>query len=58
MNLLDATVTEIIGEPELKYGKWFIKVKADCWGAVTESSLMFSSKEQALAVKPGYKFEC
>lgn len=58
MNLLDAIVTEVIGEPELKYGKWFIKVNANCWGIITESTLMFSSKEVALSVKPGYIFQC
>lgn len=58
MNLLDATVTKVIGEPQFKYGKWFIKVEANCYGSPTESDLMFSTKEEAEAVKVGYIFQC
>lgn len=58
MNLLDATVTEIVGKPYFMYGKWFLKVKAECWGSPTESTLMFATEEQAKAITPGYKFEC
>jgi len=56
MNLLDAYVTKIKGAPEFKYGKWFLKVEADCYGLPTESELMFDSKEGAEKVGIGYHF--
>lgn len=33
MNLLDAKVTRVLGHPEFKYNKWWVKVAYDCWGA-------------------------
>lgn len=56
MNLVDAYVTKIKGTPEFKYGKWFLKVEADCYGRTTETELMFNSKEDADRVEIGYHF--
>ncbi len=58
MTVLDATVTKILGEPEFKHGKWFVKVERDCWGAKDEAELMFSTEASAKAVEVGYKFHC
>ncbi len=61
MNLLDHFVTEIIGKPYYHdYGsgnfKWWVKVKATCYGHETKNTLMFNTKEEADSVKIGYKF--
>lgn len=56
MNLLDAYVTEIKGEPELQYGKWFLAVGADCYGRPLETKLMFDTETEARAVKVGDHF--
>tara|TARA_R100001443_G_scaffold75752_1_gene83289 strand:+ start:1004 stop:1180 length:177 start_codon:yes stop_codon:yes gene_type:complete len=53
MNILDAHVVEVIGEPEFKYGKWFVRVKVDCYGCVSETQPMFSTKEAAESLKVG-----
>lgn len=56
MNVLEHYVTEIIGEPYYDdYGSgnyhWWLKVKALCYGSECETTLMFDSKEEALAIK-------
>lgn len=61
MNLLEHYVTEIIGEPYCHdYGsdhfKWWLKVKALCYGHECENTLMFDTKEKADKVKIGYMF--
>lgn len=56
MNLLDAKVTRVLGHPEFKYNKWWVKVAYDCWGRESETSVMLDTEEEALAVKPGYEF--
>ena len=61
MNVLEHYVTEIIGEPYYDdYGSgnyhWWPKVKALCYGSECETTLMFDSKEEALAIKKGYMF--
>jgi len=56
MNLLEAYVVEIIGEPYYKYDKIWQKIKYSCYGQMSESSLMFDDLEDLKAVKIGYKF--
>jgi len=56
MNLVDCFVVEIIGKPKLKYGKWFLRVKADSYGSVSETELMFKTEEEALNVVAGHHF--
>ena len=71
MNVLEHYVTEIIGEPYYvteiigepyydDYGSgnyhWWLKVKALCYGSECETTLMFDSKEEALAIQKGYMF--
>lgn len=57
MNLIDAWVTEVMGEPYLSaFGKWCLKVRWDDMGGNGTSTLMFDTEEQAKQVKVGYKF--
>jgi len=56
VNVLDAYVTEILGEPELKYGKWFVRVTADCYGRPTTTELMFDTEAEARSVEIGHHF--
>ena len=53
MNVIDATVIEILGKPELKYNKWFVKAKVSAYGRESETDQMFSSKSEAEAFKVG-----
>lgn len=61
MNLIDAWVTEVIGEPYYDdYGsgnyKWWLDVAYEDIGGTGATTLMFNTKEEAKAVTPGYKF--
>lgn len=56
MNLVEATVIEIVGEPYEKYGKWWVNVVGDCYGRKTESFLMFETEEDARSLKVGTVF--
>ena len=57
MNLCDAYVTKVIGEPVLKYGKWFLEVEYLSWSITPEKTeLMFSSLEEAQEVEEGFWF--
>lgn len=56
MNLVDCYVTEVIGEPYEAYGKWWRKVKYDSYGRISESELMFSTKQEAKQVQVGHQF--
>ncbi len=56
MNLIDCYVTEIVGEPVYKFGKWFLAVKAESYGRESQSELMFDTEAQARAVKAGHHF--
>jgi hypothetical protein len=58
MNVLDATVREIKGDPYKKYGKWWVDVISDCWGSPTETSLFFPTKEEAEQLTVGYVHVC
>lgn len=56
MNLLDAKVTRVLGKPEFKYEKWWVRVAYDCWGRESETKLMFDTEAEAEAVKVGHEF--
>ncbi len=61
MNLLNHTIIEIIGEPYYKDNgsgnyHWWLKVKANCYGHISENTLMYDSKEEVLKTKVGDKF--
>ncbi len=59
MNLLDATVTKVLSRPKqyaFSKERWFVEVEYECWGRVSNGEIMKNSLEEALLVKPGYKF--
>jgi hypothetical protein len=58
MNLLDATVLEVLGEPYEGYGKWWVKVRYECWGREGTCSVMRQTEDEARAVAPGFVFQC
>ena len=53
MNLVDATIIKVIGSPYSKYGKWFVDVKVEAYGAESLTSEMFSTKVLADKLKVG-----
>lgn len=53
MNLLNATVVAILGNPEKKYNAWFVKVRINCYGRISETHVMFKSEEEANNLKLG-----
>lgn len=58
MNLLDCVVTKIVSGPhERSSGFWSIEVKQNCWGREESNILYFETKEEAEAVKVGYKYQ-
>jgi len=56
MNTIDAEVIEILSEPYVEWGRWWVKVKANDMGGDTTDTLMFSSKEEALQPQIGHTF--
>lgn len=60
MNLLESEVLEVLSEPEHKSVEdvewWEIRVKRNCYGVINETTLSFSTPEEAGAVEKGYKF--
>lgn len=61
MNYLDGYVEEILSEPYYDdYGsgifRWWVEVSYVCYGIGAVTTLMFDTREEAEAVKPGYKF--
>jgi hypothetical protein len=44
MNLVDCVVTEVLGNPEFKYSKWFVNVKYNSWGSISETEVMFDTE--------------
>lgn len=53
MNLIDATVTEVLSNPRKVYTKWFVKTKVDSWGRESYADLMFDTEEEAKALEVG-----
>lgn len=63
MNYLDGHVEEVLSEPYYDdYGsgifRWWVEVSYICEGTESTTTLMFDTREEAEAVKPGYKFLC
>lgn len=56
MNLIDATVTSISDQVEIKYDKYFIKVTYIDMGGEGETFLMFDTLDEIKALEIGYKF--
>lgn len=56
MNLVDSYVTRIVATPWESFGKWWVKVEADCYGQIFTTDLMFGSRNEALKVNVGYHF--
>ena len=56
MNFIHLFVTEIKGKPYFIYNKWFWDAKADAYGNICDTHIMFNTEEEALKVKIGYKF--
>lgn len=56
MNTVDCVVTKVLGKPENKYGKWFVKVQYDSWGHLSETEVLFDTQNEANDIQPGYKF--
>ena len=56
MNLLECTVTEVLSKPFEDYGRWWVKVKYDCYSVPSETQIMFDTKEESKKVEVGFKF--
>lgn len=56
MNLLECTVIEVLQPPYEMYGRWWVKVKFECYGKIDEFDLMCEDREQAGDVIIGYEF--
>lgn len=58
MNIVTGEVTEVLSKPIEKHNKWWVKVKYNCYGNISETELMFASIDSALKVDIGFKFDC
>ncbi|WP_201319074.1 hypothetical protein [Paenibacillus sp. EPM92] len=65
MNLVDAYVTKVLGEPEYidKYANegvtwWQVPVECDSYGRLSETNLVFKTEEEAKEVRVGHHFLC
>ena len=56
MNLVECYVTEIIGEPYFKYDMWWIKVKYNSYGVISETELCNKNKNPLLNIAIGFMF--
>lgn len=60
MNLLDCTVTKVISVPihriSEKNDYWYVTVESECYGNISETRLIFNSKEEAEKVIVGFRF--
>lgn len=65
MNLLENYVTAVVSPPTQdaftdlegkEHVYWWVKVQAECYGSITESTLTFDTQEEATAVCEGYVF--
>ena len=57
MNLVDAYVKQVIGNPHFKNGKYWQKVKYSSIGGEGETDLMFNTMLEACSLFIGYKFQ-
>lgn len=55
MNLLDATVIDLLGKPYKKFGTrpWWVDVKYTCYGKEGVTTLMYKTEEEVNQVKEG-----
>ena len=53
MNLLDAKIIEIQGEPYQKYGCWWVPIAFTCEGQKGTTDVMCETKEDAAMVAVG-----
>ena len=63
MNTVEIVVVEVLSEPYqfqelLKTKSWFVDVVSEYRGRRSKGALEFETKEEALAVKEGYTFQC
>lgn len=60
MNLLDCTVTKVISAPIHRISEhgdyWYVAVESECCRDISETRLMFNSKEEAEKVAVGFQF--
>ena len=56
MNLVDCYVTEIIGEPYFKYGKWNIIVEYNSYGVKGTTVISDFTRSKIDAIDVGFKF--
>ncbi len=56
MNLVDAVVTKVLAPPYFEHEMYWLKVEYESWGVLSQTELMFSTKEDAEKVKTGFKF--
>jgi len=54
--MIDYFVVEILGKPYIKYDKWFLNIRTNAYGHVSNENLMFNTKEEALKIKVGDKY--
>ncbi len=57
MNLIDAEVVEVLGEPVEKFGKWFVPVRVTAYGRESETEQICNCKEEAKLVSVGFKMQ-
>lgn len=58
INILTGTVTEVLAKPYYQWGKWWVKVKYNCYGRISETELMFQNRDSSLKVDVGFEFDC
>ncbi len=60
MNLLGCVVTKVISAPIHRISEhgdyWYVAVESECYGDVSETRLIFNSKEEAEKVAVGFRF--
>ena len=56
MNLIDLTVTKVLGKPFQCGSKWVVNVMAEGYGAESPTDVMVDSEVEANQVTIGYRF--
>lgn len=55
MNLCDTVVERVLSINNGMWG-WEVKVSANSWGSVFEHTIIVKTEQDALEIKPGYRF--
>tara|TARA_Y100001973_G_scaffold106665_1_gene186311 strand:- start:32569 stop:32745 length:177 start_codon:yes stop_codon:yes gene_type:complete len=55
MNLCDAVVTQIKGNPYQTWGMWLVDAEIDCYGHISSTVLAFKTEEEAQRAHIGMK---